>query len=73
MKQDTIRYDSLDNRPLPRWLTDQKAQSQLLEDKESFIREDHSLYISLGVTIFSVLVLVLLFTFRIIKRKKLKK
>ena len=73
MEQDTIRYDSLDNRPLPQWLTDQKAQSQLIEDKEEFIKKDPSLYISLGVTLVSVLLLVLLFTFRILKRKSIKK
>ncbi len=73
MEQDTVRYDSLDNRPLPQWLRDQQAQSQLIEDKEGFIREDPSLYISLGVTLFSVLVLVLLITFRIIKRKNIQR
>ena len=73
MEQDTVRYDSLDNRPLPRWLTDQKAQSLLTQDKEEFIREDPSLYISLGITLFAVLILVLLFTFRILRRKQLKK
>ena len=73
MEQDAIRVDSLDNRPLPRWLTDQKAQSQLIDDKEEFIRKDSSLSVSLSVTLVLVLLLVSLFTFRILRRKNIKK
>ena len=73
MEQDTIRYDALENRPLPQWLTYQKAQSQLIEDKEAFIKKDPSLYISLGITLFSVLFVVLIITFRILKRKNIEK
>lgn len=69
MEQDTIRENPLDNRPLPRWLTDQKAQSLLIEDKEEYIRKDSSLYISLGVTLVLVLLLVSLITLRILRRR----
>ena len=72
MEQDSIKYDSLEIRPLPKWLTDQKARNELAEEKEQFIREDHSLNIALGITLLSTLLLVLFFTFWIIKRKNIK-
>ncbi len=73
MEQDTIRYDSLEIRPLPKWLTDQKARNELAEKKEQFIQKDNSLNIAMGITVLSTLLLVLLFTFRIIRKKNLRK
>jgi len=72
MEQDSIKYDSLEIRPLPKWLTDQKARNELAVEKEQFIREDNSLNIAVGVTLLSAILLVLFFTFRIIKRKNIK-
>jgi hypothetical protein len=72
LEQDTSKYDSLEIRPLPKWLTDQKARNMLTEEKEQFIREDNSLNIALGLTLLSTLLFVLLFTYWIIRRKKIK-
>ena len=73
MEPDTLRYDSLDNRPLPKWLTDHKAQSELAKGKEKLIQKVQSLHIAMGVTVLLILLFVLLFTFRIVKRSNIKR
>ena len=72
MEQDSIKYDSLEIRPLPKWLTDQKARNELAGEKEQFIRKDSSLNLAVGITLLSTFLIVLFFTFRIIKRKNIK-
>ena len=72
MVQDSVKYDSLEIRPLPKWLTDQKARNELAGEKEQFIQKDSSLNIAVGITLLSTFLFVLFLTFWIIKRKNIK-
>ena len=71
MIQDSIRYDSLEARPLPKWLTDQRDGLNTYQPQKLEMKEDHSLQISListGVVI--VLTLVFLTIWFLRKNKK---
>jgi len=70
MDQDTIRYDSLDNRPLPKWLTDQKAGLNTYQPPKIVIKEDTSIDISLMLTGIFVFFIVILLTVIVLKKKK---
>ena len=70
MEQDTVIYDSLENRPLPKWLTDQrdglnKYQAEILE-----MKEDKSLEISFAVTGTIILLVVIFFTIYVIRKNR---
>ena len=55
MRHDTVRYDSLDARPLPKWLTDQRDGLNTYQPEKLEMKEDNSLQISListGIVIF---------------------
>lgn len=58
MEEDSIKYDSLPQRPLPRWLTDQKEGLTTYKPPEINIKEDHSLQISIMATGLLVLIIV---------------
>ena len=47
---DTLSNDSLDSRPLPKWLVDQKSGLTTIQAEELVMREDNSLKISFFVT-----------------------
>ena len=59
---DTLTNDSLDNRPLPKWLIDQKSGLTTIQAEKIVMREDHSLKISFAVTAIFILVFVALLT-----------
>ena len=71
MQTDTLSYDSLNSRPLPKWLIDQKSGVSTIQPEEIVMKEDHSLKISLAVTI-SVILLVVVFLTLFINRKQKK-
>jgi len=62
MQEDTIRYDTLAARPLPKWLTDQKEGLTVYKPREIIIKEDHSLDISVIVTGLFILLTVIILT-----------
>ena len=67
MKQDSVRYDSLDARPLPKWLTDQRDGLNTYQLQKLEMKEDHTLHISListGVVILLTVVLLSVYFFR---------
>jgi len=70
MQHDTLAYDTLDSRPLPKWLTDQKSGLSTMQAEELVMREDNSLKISFFVTGIIILVLVTLLTFYFIRKHK---
>ena len=70
MEQDTVIYDSLENRPLPKWLTDQrdglnKYQPEILE-----MKENKSLEISFAVTGTIILLIVIFLTIYVIRKNR---
>lgn len=62
MQKDTLRYDSLEARPLPKWLIDQKEGLTVYKPREIIIREDNSLDISVIVTGTVILLTVIILT-----------
>ncbi len=50
MQTDTLSYDTLDSRPLPKWLIDQKTGVNTIQPEEIVMKEDNSLKISFIVT-----------------------
>lgn len=60
MRQDTIGYDSLEARPLPKWLTDQREGLNTYQPEVREMKEDRSLSISL-ITTGAVIILTILF------------
>ena len=70
MQIDTLSYDSLDSRPLPEWLIDQKSGITAIQPEEIVMRDDHSLTISFIVTGLFIIFLVALVTLYINRKHK---
>jgi hypothetical protein len=70
MQPDTLSYDSLDSRPLPKWLTDQKEGVTTYKPREIIIKEDSSLKMSIVFTGLFVLMVVMILTFYIKRKHK---
>ena len=70
MQTDTLSYDTLDNRPLPKWLTDQKSGITTIQPEKIVMKEDHSLKISIAATAVFILLVVALLTFYINRKHK---
>ncbi len=70
MGQDTITYDSIDARPLPRWLTSQRDGLNTYRPPELTMKDDHSLAISFLATGAGVILTVALLTLIILRKKK---
>ena len=67
---DTLSNDSLDSRPLPKWLVDQKEGLTTIQPEKMVMKEDHSLKISFVVTAIFILVLIASLTFYFIRKQK---
>ncbi len=70
MQEDSLSYDSLESRPLPKWLIDQKSGITTIEPEEIVMKEDHSLEISFIVTGVFIILLVALITLYIYRKHK---
>ena len=70
MQNDTISYDTLDSRPLPKWLTDQKSVVNTIQPQKITMKEDNSLKISFIATTIIILVAVSFLTFYILRKHK---
>jgi hypothetical protein len=70
MRQDTIGYDSLEARPLPKWLTDQREGLNTYQPEVREMKEDHSLSISFISTGAVILLTILFLTIWFLKKNK---
>lgn len=70
MNQDTIGYDSLEARPLPKWLTDQRDGLNTWQPEKLEMKEDHSLQISLLSTGIVILITVVILTIYFLRKNK---
>lgn len=70
MRQDTIGYDSLEARPLPKWLTDQREGLNTYQPEVREMKEDHSLSISLISTGAVIFLTILFLTIWFLKKNK---
>ena len=70
MQTDSLSYDSLDSRPLPKWLTDQKSGLTTVQPEKMVMRKDNSLKISFLVTASFILLLIVFLTVYVLKKHK---
>jgi len=70
MIQDSIGYDSLEARPLPKWLTDQRDGLNTYQPQKLEMKEDHSLQISLISTGAVILITLVLLTIWFLRKNK---
>lgn len=70
MDQDTIAYDSLSDRPLPRWLTDQRDGLNTYQPEMAEMKEDRSLGVSFAVTGLIIVLAVAFLTIYILRKKR---
>lgn len=70
MKQDTVAYDSLEARPLPKWLTDQRDGLNTWQPEKLEMKEDNSLQISLLSTGIVILITVVILTIYFLCKNK---
>jgi heme/copper-type cytochrome/quinol oxidase subunit 2 len=72
MKQDTVGYDSLEARPLPKWLTDQRDGLNTYQPEVLVMKEDHSLEISIALTGLVIFISVIILTILFLRKNKKK-
>lgn len=70
MDQDTTQNDSTGNRPLPKWLTDQRDGLNQYQPEIKVMKEDKSLNISFMITGVVILIVVFFLTVMIMRRKR---
>jgi hypothetical protein len=73
MEQDSVSYDSLASRPLPKWLTDQRDGLNSVQIVTPEIKKDRSLGISLAVTGIFILIIITILTVYILRKNKNRK
>jgi heme/copper-type cytochrome/quinol oxidase subunit 2 len=70
MQEDTLLYDTLDSRPLPKWLIDQKSGLTTIQPEKIVMREDNALKISFIVTAAVIILFVSILTVLLLRKKK---
>ncbi len=70
MRQDTIAYDTLEARALPKWLTDQRDGLNTYQPQKLEMKEDRSIQISLISTGILILITVGFLTFYFLRKNK---
>ena len=70
MNQDTLQCESVQNRPLPKWLTDQRDGLNQYQPEIKVIKEDRSLGISFITTSAVILIVVFILTILVIRKKR---
>jgi heme/copper-type cytochrome/quinol oxidase subunit 2 len=70
MKQDTIAYDSLSARPLPKWLIDQRDGLNTYQPEKFEMKEDRTLQVSLISTGVVILLTVVFLTIYFLRKNK---
>ena len=70
MQTDTISYDTLDSRPLPKWLLDQKAGVTTIQPEKIVMKEDNSLKISFVVTAIIIILTITVLTVYLLRKNK---
>lgn len=70
MQKDTLSYDSLDSRPLPKWLIDQKSGITIIQPEELVMKEDQTLKISIVSTVIFIILLVAILTIYLNRKHK---
>ncbi len=72
MQDDTISYDTVNSRRLPKWLTDQKEGLTTIQPQKIEMKDDNSLKISFIATFAVILLTVGVLTLFVVKKIKSK-
>jgi len=72
MKPDSLSYDTLEERPLPKWLIDQKSGRNTIQPEKIVVKEDHSLTITFIATFGLIILVVALWALYLIRKHKKK-
>lgn len=72
MQDDSIPYDTIDSRPLPKWLIDQKSGLTTIQPEKIVMQEDNSLQISIIATIIFIVLTISVLTVYFLKKNKEK-
>lgn len=72
MYQDSLKYDSIPERPLPQWLISQKSGLNTYQPPEIVMKEDHSVYNSFVFTGIFVVLLIAVLTIYITRKDRKK-
>ena len=70
MDQDTTQTNSTEKRPLPKWLTDQRDGLNQYKPEIKVMKEDRSLNISFMITGAVILIVVIILTIMVFRRKR---
>ncbi|TFG42744.1 MAG: hypothetical protein E4H43_02710 [Bacteroidia bacterium] len=70
MDQDSVAYDSLAVRPLPKWLTDQRDGLNSIQPAKMEMKEDRSLTVSFALTGAIILLVITILTVYLLRKKK---
>ncbi len=70
MDQDSAQYKSLDNRPLPKWLTDQRDGLNQYQPEIKVMKDDRSLGVSFIITGAVILITVAFLTILVLRKKR---
>ena len=70
MDQDTIGYDSIGERPLPKWLTDQRDGLNTIQPVAMEMKDDRSLSVSFALTGAIILLAIAILTIYILRKKR---
>jgi hypothetical protein len=70
MVQDTSTYDATAERPLPKWLTDQRDSLNTFQPVRIEMKEDRSLNVSFAVTGAIILIVIAFLTVHLLRKKK---
>ncbi|HOS72957.1 MAG TPA: hypothetical protein PLZ75_10985 [Bacteroidales bacterium] len=69
MKQDTLQYRSIDDRPLPKWLTDQRDGLNRYQPEKLEMKEDNSLTLSFLLTGGIIILVIAVLTVYVLKKR----
>lgn len=70
MDQDTLNFDTISERPLPKWLTDQRDGINTIKPVMKEIRDDRSFEISFIITGFIILLTLFVMTIIIVRKNR---
>ena len=70
MEQDSLKYDTIPERPLPQWLTKQKQGLNTWQPEKIVMKEDKSLQTSFIVTGAGIILIICILTVLVLRKKK---
>jgi hypothetical protein len=70
MEQDSVKYDSIDARPLPKWLTDQRDGLNKYQPEVIVMKDDRSLSTSMAITGAFIIIALFILTLIVLRKNR---